>query len=236
MDFFIYQIQIRLYPLINISYFCSMKYKILILLSFPLLMFGCVNESTKSKSEIVEPQTLNVVDSKMYESTLTLTINGDGFVNKTLVYKGIPNNTTYLWAVHYFEKTEANPEGYSYAQLYINERNQKPLPTNVENSILNIAFSGNLPINEKVSGGGLANIATGRGRGIDLYIKLSDEESTRVYYMDKEKAKGNINVTEYGERVKGTFSIQNLQRHNMKNNNISITGSFDLAYLGKVKL
>ncbi len=168
-----------------------------------------------------------------YESTLTVTIDGDGFGNETYTYSGIPNNTTYLWAVRYYSNGPFGGEGnYSIAQLYYNPPVGGSQLEAADNGLVNICFSGNVPVTENVAGDGITTITSGEGRGVDLQIRLDDEDFSRVYYIVEGTTSGTITVTEYGSRVKGSFSIQNLQKQLEPATTVDIQGTFDLAYFG----
>ena len=195
------------------------QYSILFLL-VALMLSACSDNDDDTKD-----------NGDVYQSTLTVTINGDGFNNSTYTYTGVEGNTTYLWAVRYYETDPFGGEGdYSIAQLYRDPETGASQLDAIENGLVNICFSGNEPMTENISGDGVTAIAGGEGRGVDIQIKLEGDEFARAYYIEDGTTTGTITVSEYGNRVKGSFSIQNLQKHMEAGTTVDITGTFDLAF------
>jgi hypothetical protein len=198
------------------------KYFVIISAIFLVLVSCSDNNDGDSKEE-----------GDSYESTLTVTINGDGFDNSTFTYTGIPNNTTYLWAVRYYTNDPFGGEGnYSLAQLYHNPPADGDQLEAANRGLVNICFTGNEPLTENISGDGITTLTTGEGRGVDLQIKLDNESFSRAYYISEGTTSGTITVTEYGSRIKGSFSVQGLQKQLEPGTTVDITGTFDLAYFG----
>ena len=191
------------------------------LLSFilPLLLIsGCSKDDDKND----DPK------NDSYESTLTVTINGDGFNNETFVYTGVEDDATNLWAVRYYKGSDV-----STAQLYLDPvaGNHLSAP---DNGLVNVCFSGKSTITENIIGDGITTLLyPWNGRGIDIQIRKPDEDISDIYSISDGITTGTITVTEYGSRVKGSFNMLNLVKFLESSTTINISGTFDLAYLGE---
>lgn len=166
---------------------------------------------------------------------LTLTINGDGYTNKTIIYTGQAGDNTCMWTVRYLKdsvKGLGPDRDYSYAMLYYMP--PKYSSTNFDstasaNGMVAFRFSGNKAISNDAWR--YTDLLTFRGILDFSFKKNLTDAAAAMYMMEGGETVGSTTVTEYGTRVKGTFTATKMKKFDIFSSTptfVDISGSFDL--------
>jgi hypothetical protein len=204
---------------------------VLMLLIFAAVFITCSKKDDAATKGDPADTTKNKIGNEILKpGTMTITMNGDGYTNKTLTYTGQAGNSMCLWAARYV-KDSVNGFGpdrnYTYASLYLNPPKYDSSETT--NGAVYIRFTGNTTMsNDPWIYTDLMNF-----RGIlDFTFKLNPADESNVMYMIEEGVTvGSTTVTEYGTRVKGTFTATKMKKFDLMSTTdifVDITGSFDL--------
>jgi hypothetical protein len=204
------------------------------LLFYLFLLFfavqGCKKDSTTTEEETPADNSGTTDNTTLlYPGTLTVTLNGDGYTNATFVYKGQAGNPAQMWAVWYSEPTSTSG-GFSFSQLYYNPPQYSATVYDSaagHNGMVTLHFSGKAPITENWSETDITDF-----RGISsISFRKPGESSVRTYWWEDGSTTGTTTVTEYGTKVKGTFSGKKLLKLDVLSTDktyVDISGSFDL--------
>jgi hypothetical protein len=207
----------------------------LILLAFAAVFVTCSKKDDSVKKD--DPNdTISTTGSNVIlkPGTLTLTMNGDGYTNKTITFTGQKGDNTCLWTVRYVKDPieGLGPDNnYSYTGLYyMPPKYSTSFDSSASvNGAVAFRFSGNKTINNDPWS--FTDLYTFRGI-LEFSFKknLTDAESV-MYMIEDGVTIGSTTVTEYGPRVKGTFTATKMQRFDLTSPDpvfVDISGSFDL--------
>jgi hypothetical protein len=207
----------------------------LILLAFAAVFASCSKKDDGTNKDDSKDST-NTTGSKVIlkPGTLTLTINGDGYTNKTITFTGQVGDNTCLWTVRYVKDPieGLGPDNnYSYTGLYyMPPKYSTSFDSSASvNGFVAFRFSGNKTItNDPWS---FTDLYTFRGI-LEFSFKKNVTDAQSVMYMiEKDVTVGSTTVTEYGPRVKGTFTATQMKKFDILSTTdtfVNISGSFDL--------
>ena len=192
-------------------------------------------DDSVKKDDTTDPTNPTGSNTILKPGTFTLTMNGDGYTNKTITYVGQKGASGAVWAIIYLKDTihGLGPDkDYSMADLYYmppkyNVTNYDSSAT--ANGMVAFRFSGNKTISNDAWS--FTDLMTFRGI-LEFSFKKNLTDADAVMYMIEDgETVGSTTVTEYGPRVKGTFTATKMKKFDIMASTptyVDISGSFDL--------
>jgi len=210
--------------------------------NFKILMAWLVTATlivscSKKDDSVKKDDTTKTTNSNVIQKagTLTITITGDGYTNKTITYTGQKGSNAVSWAITYLKDTISGlgpDKNYSCANLYYLPPMYYPSSydsSSSANGMVALRFSGNTTISNDPWR--YTDLMDYRGL-VEFSFKNNLTDASAVMYMiEKGVTVGSTTVTEYGTRVKGTFTATKMKKFDIFATTpiyVDISGSFDL--------